>query len=553
LAHANPIHSEAGELVGAVNIIVDITERKSALLACQQAEAALRNSEERFREVMGTVEQVFWRARPDLSEILYVNPAYERIWGRSCESLYRSPLSWAQAIHPDDRKRVLQAALAQATMNSYQEEYRITRPDGTMRWIRDRGFPVHDENGNVVRLTGVAEDITERKRLEEQLRQAQKMEAIGQLAGGVAHDFNNLLTIITGFSEVILLQLAQDSPYRSSLLEVCKAGERAASLTRQLLAFSRKQIIAPEILNLNTLVGETEKMLHRLIGEDITLVSVMAPDLHAIKADPGQIEQILMNLAVNARDAMPRGGKLTTETANVILDESYSVIRSEVRPGPYVMLAVSDTGCGMDKDLQARIFEPFFTTKGPGQGTGLGLATVYGIVKQAGGYIYVYSEPDTGTTFKIYLPSMAEQADYISSGAASPQAMRGCETVLLVEDDDNVRAVARHVLEACGYVVLEADSGEDALKVLQEHVGPIHLVISDVVMPTMNGPALAEYVAKQWPHTKFLFVSGYTDDAVVRNGVLRADVNFLQKPFSPRNLARKVREILDAKPLENRN
>jgi signal transduction histidine kinase len=317
--------------------------------------------------------------------------------------LYADPHSWIDAIHPDDRERILKGYHGQGRTQSHQDEFRIIRPDGSIRWIRDRSFPVRDEQGQVVRLCGVAEDVTDRKHLQDQLRQAQKMEAIGQLASGVAHDFNNLLTVISGFSEIILQQLPEDHPHRNMLVEVRRAGERAEGLTRQLLAFSRKQVLVPKILDLNVLVGETEKMLRRLIGEDIEIVTVKGAGLWPVKADPGQVEQILMNLAINARDAMPQGGKFTIETANVTLDESYAVVRSEVHPGNHVMLALTDTGCGMDRATQARIFEPFFTTKGPGVGTGLGLAISHQIVLDHGGRIEVESQLGRGSTFRVVL------------------------------------------------------------------------------------------------------------------------------------------------------
>ena len=392
----------------------------------------------------------------------------------------------------------------------------------------------------------VTRDVTETKGLEAQLRQAQKMEAIGQLAGGVAHDFNNLLCIINGYSDILFNALRPDDPMRNLVDEIRKAGERSASLTRQLLAFSRKQVIAPRALDLNTVILDLEKMLRRIVGEDIDLATSLAPGLGSIKADPSQIEQVLLNLVVNAREAMPQGGKLTIETRNVNLDEDYARARSEVRPGPYVLLAVSDTGCGMTAEVKAHLFEPFFTTKGPGQGTGLGLATVYGIVKQSGGHVAVNSEPGLGTTFRVYLPIVEAAVQVRDSKAATAPAPRGSETILLIEDDEGVRALTRHALQSSGYTVLVAREGQEALRIGRWRQEPIHLLVSDVVMPGLGGRQLSERLRLLHPEMKVLFLSGYTDDAVVRHGVLEGEVNFLQKPFTPAALARKVREVLDA-------
>lgn len=386
-------------------------------------------------------------------------------------------------------------------------------------------------------------EIDQSKRLEEQFRQAQKMEAVGTLAGGVAHDFNNLLTVISGYSEIVLSRLPAGDATTELVAEIQKAGSRATSLTRQLLAFSRQQVMEMKLIDLNSVIADTEKMLRRLIGEDISLTAVLDPSIGRIHADPGQIEQVIMNIAVNARDAMPQGGRLTIETASVELDESYAQMHLEVKPGPYVLLTMSDTGCGMDEATKARIFEPFFTTKGLGKGTGLGLATVFGSVKQCGGHIWVYSEPGQGTTFKIYLPRGEEVAPSEKPPVVHPPST-GNETILLVEDEDAVRAVTYYSLHAMGYQVLQASSGRDAIKLCREHQGPIHLLISDVVMPEMGGRKVAEAILGLRPGIKVLYLSGYTDDAVVRHGILQEYVSFLQKPFSPKALGRKVREVL---------
>jgi signal transduction histidine kinase/DNA-binding response OmpR family regulator len=389
-------------------------------------------------------------------------------------------------------------------------------------------------------------EIAGRERAEAQLLQVQKMEAVGQLAGSVAHDFNNLLTIVSGYSELLLDNTNSEDPARASLEEIKKAGQRAAALTHQLLAFSRQQVLAPKVLDLNVAVADMDKMLRRVIGEDIDLVTAHGAELGRVKADPGQIEQVIMNLAVNARDAMPQGGKLTLETANLYLGESYAQGHVPITPGAYVMLAVTDTGCGMDKETQGRIFEPFFTTKERGGGTGLGLATVYGIVQQSGGVIWVYSEVGQGTTFKIYLPRVEEVGTTPEPTRARPAPPRGSETILVVEDEEPLRRLVRTVLRANGYTVLEASRGEEALRICEHQLGIIHLMLTDVVMPQMNGRELATRVASMRPETKVLFMSGYTDNAIVHQGVLDAGAAFMQKPFTPDALARKVREVLAA-------
>ena len=402
-------------------------------------------------------------------------------------------------------------------------------------------------SGAVDFLSTIARDVRRQHQLEEQLQQAQKMEAVGRLAGGVAHDFNNLLTVINGYSEVILDQVRQADPLRGLVAEIKKAGDRAAALTRQLLAFSRKQVLVPVVLDLGALIADMEKMLPRLIGEDVDLRTRGQADLWRVKADPGQMEQVMLNLVVNARDAMASGGKLTIETSNVELDPDYVLGHRYVQSGQFVQLAVSDTGHGMDAATKARIFEPFFTTKGPETGTGLGLATVYGIVKQSGGHIEVYSEVNVGTTFKVYLPRVQAPVTASPSRSDFMRARPGTETVLLVEDDDTVRSVARLVLQKHGYHVIEARHGGEALLLCEQHKGTIHLMVTDVVMPFLSGRQLAERTAVMRPEMKVLYLSGYTDDAIVRHGVLDPANPFLQKPYSTDALARRVRELLDQK------
>ena len=409
-----------------------------------------------------------------------------------------------------------------------------------------RAYPNKDENGKIVGLVGAYTDITEYKQLEEQFRQAQKMEAIGQLAGGVAHDFNNLLTIISGHTDLALMEIDPANPLHEDLKEVLTASNRAADLTRQLLAFSRKQTLSLRILNLNDIVNGLEKMMRRTIGEDIDLITRSEDDLWSVKADPGQIEQVIINLVVNARDAMPQGGKLTIETQNVELDEEYARTHVEVKPGSHVMLAVSDSGCGMSEEHKNKIFDPFFTTKERGKGTGLGLSTVYGIVKQSGGNIWVYSELGKGTSFKIYLPMVSEEAEEFVRSESSVELPRGSETVLIVEDEDGVRHLVTKVLKRQGYKTMEAQSGDEALRICLELEKPVDLLITDVIMPIMGGVELVEKLQEIWSDLKVLFMSGYTTNAIIHNGTLDKGTNYLQKPSRPVDIAWKVRRVLDA-------
>ncbi len=407
--------------------------------------------------------------------------------------------------------------------------------------------PLRDAEGKIQGVIGVALDITEREKLTDQLRQSQKMQAVGELAGGVAHDFNNLLMVVKGHAQLLLDRMPDGSQSKQSVTQIEKAADRAAALTRQLLAFSRKQVLQPRVLDMNEVVAGMIRMFSRVIGANIDMAFLPGGNLSRVKADPGQIEQVLLNLVVNARDAMPDGGRLTIETSNVELDQGYAALHASVEPGHYVMLTVTDTGCGMDEKTQARIFEPFFTTKAPGKGTGLGLATVYGVVKQSGGYIYVYSELNRGTTFKIYLPKVVAEVDKVVATPEGEGHARGSETILFVEDEQSVRDLVREYLGPAGYCVLEAADGLQALRAASAHPGPIHLLITDVVMPHLSGPELATKISATRPDMKVLFISGYTDDTVFRHGVLEGDVAFLQKPFNLKALAKKIREVLSGR------
>jgi two-component system cell cycle sensor histidine kinase/response regulator CckA len=643
------------------------TESRLSQQLVEQAQQQAREQEERFLQLAETIDEVFFVMDAAHRETLYINPAYERTWGRSCQSLYDNPQSFVEPVPPGDRERLVNYMdRVSRGEQAGKLEYRIIQPNGNVRWLLAHAVAIRNRHGDVYRIGGVALDITEsreaqmaleeiaerfqkltetsfdaivmtqdgiiqeanpgylkmfgyermeevigrsitdfvndvsraeveirtanniegtyelegrrkdgkklfleatarthvmrgrtvritalrdmteRRALEEQFRQAQKMEAVGRLAGGVAHDFNNLLTVILSYTDMLIEGVSPKDPRTVDLAEIRKATVAAASLTRQLLAFSRQQVIEPRLINLNDIVESSEKMLRRLIGEDIEMQTTLASTPLTVLIDPGQLEQVMMNLAVNARDAMPTGGKLTLETANVTLDAEYARDHWPAIPGKFAMLAMSDIGCGMDEQTRALIFEPFFTTKATGQGTGLGLATVYGIVKQSNGFIWVYSEPGKGTTFKIFFPLLDQAPDLYAAKSDSEVAPRGTETILLAEDATSVRVAARQILERFGYTVLEATNGMDALGTAKNG-GTIDLLLTDVVMPEMSGRELVDRFATVRPNTKVLFMSGYTDDAIVRHGVLRPGTAYLQKPFSPDTLARKVREVLDSR------
>ena len=536
---------EKGQISGIRCTIQDITEHK-------QSEEALRQSEERYRTILENIEDGYYEV--DLpGNFTFFNDSLCRMLGYSRDELIG--MGNDRYTDQENRKKLFQA---------FNRVYRTGEPVKGFDWevIRKDGRKLYGEvsvslirssTGEPVGFRGIARDITERKRaekemaaLQEQLTQSQKMEAVGRLAGGIAHDFNNLLTVIKGYTQLSLLDLKENNPLWENIQEIQKATERAANLTRQLLAFSRRQILDPKVLDLNSLLRDTEKMLRRMIGEDIELVTRLSEGLGKVKIDPGQIEQVVLNLAVNARDAMPSGGKLTIETANAQSDEGYALTHLGLTPGHYVRLSVSDTGVGMSREVQEKAFDPFFTTKEKGKGTGLGLSTVHGIVTQSGGKIWVYSDPGHGTTFKIYFPTIEGELDTLDGRNEPDSSPRGSETVLLVEDESSVRDLANRLLKQQGYRVLEAANGEEALRLAQETAGErIHLLLTDVVLPQMSGKELADQLKTFRPDLKVLYTSGYTDFAVVHHGVLNSGTHFLQKPFSLKTLSQKVREALD--------
>jgi two-component system cell cycle sensor histidine kinase/response regulator CckA len=523
-------HVQVGNEMVLLSTFYDVTERR-------RAEAALRESEERYRALFDRNPFPMWVYDPDTLAFLEVNAAATEHYGYSQEEFLAMTL---KDIRPPEDVPRLMGVDRSLPHRAHLGVWRHLKRDGTVIEV-DVYTHQFGWRGNPLRVA-ILQDVTERRRLEEQFRQVQKMEAIGRLTGGIAHDFNNLLTPILGYSDDLARQLGEGHAFHTEAVEIRKAAERAAALTRQLLAFSRQQVMSPEVLDLNAIVKDMERLLRRVLGENLELVAVIDPGLGRIRADPGQIEQVIMNLAVNARDAMPAGGRLTIETRNVELDEDYVRKHIVVRPGPYVMLAISDTGTGMDEVTKSRIFEPFFTTKEPGKGTGLGLATVYGIVKQSGGNLWLYSELGHGTTFKIYLPRVVAPL-----AKATPEAetrLGGDETVLVTEDDNAVRLLTQRALERYGYTVLAASGGAQALEIAAGHAGPIHILVTDMLMAGMNGLELATAMRAVVPGIKVLFMSGYSENAMAGSGNFPGKAALLEKPFTAEALARKLRQAL---------
>jgi PAS domain S-box-containing protein len=515
--------------------------------ALRAAQENLRLSEMNFRSLVTNAPYGICRC-DRTGKILDANPAFLQLLGLDSANNLIGQHIYGLYAENDRWFALADFLLSAQPFKGLMAEWK--GKDNTTTLVRISGRSVINARDGGMVFELFAEDVTERRALEEQLRQSQKMEAVGRLAGGIAHDFNNLLMVISGYSEFLLERLGAEPHLRGPAQEIASAAERASSLTRQLLAFSRKQMLTPRIVNLNDVATENIKMLTRMIGEDIDLVMVSSPNLWPVRADAGQIEQVIMNLAVNARDAMPSGGKLTIETSNVTLDEDYARFHAPLSAGDYVVVAISDTGNGMDNETQSHIFEPFFTTKGT-KGTGLGLSTVYGIVKQSGGYIWVHSELGRGTTFKIYLPRVASTGEASTQVAAPVQdrkVERGRETILLVEDEANLRYLARQYLEKQGYRVIEAADGAVAVQIAVAHEGTIHLLLTDVIMPGMNGRELAQRICEIRPNVKVLYMSGYTENVIGHNGMLEASTRLLQKPFNLRDLKNIVREVLDATP-----
>ena len=537
-----------------VPVEMGITTLANGVTACiahdisarKEAEKARLDAEHKYRTLVEQVAAISYIAELGMQgEWIFVSPQIETITGYTQEEWLANSREWTRHIPQEDHEVIEAAEAACLRGERFQADYRIVKKDGSVIWVSDTAVVVSGSDSHPV-MEGIIVDITERKVLENQLQQSRRMEAVGRLAGGIAHDFNNLLTIIKGYAELALQRSGISPELRADVMQMENASERASALVRQLLAFSRKQVLQPKIIDLNAIVVGLEKLLGRLLGEDIEMQTRCAGNVGNVKADPAQVEQVLMNLVVNARDAMPKGGRLTVETANVDLDSTYARDHVTVKPGPYVMLAVSDTGTGMSPETQAHIFEPFYTTKESGQGTGLGLSTVYGIVKQSGGYIWVYSEPGKGSTFKVYLPRVEAPTEKKPEPAKVPAARKGTETILLVEDEEAVRELTSMVLGTHGYVVLAAQNASEAEHFSAHHAGEIHLVLTDIMMPGTSGRELARRILAQHPRARVLYMSGYTDNVLAQGGVLEEGVAFLQKPFTPAGLAQKVRDVLDS-------
>ncbi len=517
--------------------------RRDAASRISTTRQALGESEARLREITDHIQEAFFSVDLETGQTIYVSQAWSAIWGRPLEEVYTNPMAWFDSLHPDDRER-LGASLERVRHGTPGDDtFRVVRPDGTTRWLRGRTYPVRDDDGVIRRFVGIAEDVTELRQSEERFVQAQKMEAVGRLAGGVAHDFNNMLTVILAEVELGRPDLPPESPVHESFDAIQRASENATSLTRQLLAFSRKQLVQPVVFDMNDAVTSTAKLLRRVIGEDISMETRLGGTA-SVLVDRGQFEQVLTNLAVNARDAMPKGGHLRIETSVVELDPSYAADRTEVTPGAYALVSVSDTGTGIAPEVKDRIFEPFFTTKERGKGTGLGLATCFGIVKKAGGHLAVYSEVGLGTTFRVYLPLVRGPSSPVDT-AQQLEIPRGSETILMVEDDPGVRRAGVRMLKGLGYTVLEARDATEAFERLREHAGTVALLLTDVVLPGMGGRDLAEQVRREHPHIKVLFTTGYTDDVILQHQLISRNVTILQKPYTRSTLARGVRTVID--------
>jgi two-component system, cell cycle sensor histidine kinase and response regulator CckA len=531
------VRDEAGRITGTFSSGTDITERTVAV-------EALRDAEERVRVALQNANVGIWD-RDYATGVVRWSAILESQFGLSPGAFAGTFQAFVDLVHPGDRAIVRETlAAAGRSGEDFSYTHRAILPDGGMRWLSGAGRVLLGEHGEPLRGVGVSQDITERRSLEAQNEQLQKMEAVGRLAGGVAHDFNNLLTVIMGFCELLLADPAVDDSRHADIAEIQKAGARGAGLTRQLLAFSRRQIIEPTLLDLNVIVAEMHGMLGRLIGENVTVTVALRPGLAPVVADRGQVEQVVMNLAVNARDAMGKGGTLTIETANVELDEPYARLHLGVKPGPYVGLIVTDSGAGMTPAVQARLFEPFFTTKPPGQGTGLGMATVYGIVRRAGGSVGVYSEVGKGTAIKVYFPQADPGEPVVEMPAPLTPPHAGAQTVLLVEDEESLRELSKRLLERHGYTALVAADAQEALRLFEEYP-LIDVLLTDVVMPGASGPELTRQLVERRPALRVIYMSGYTEDAIVQHGVVKPGIAFLNKPFTSEALGQKIREVLE--------